>query len=296
MINPAKILKEHGIRPRKRLGQAFLQDPNVLRRIVAAAGICSDETVVEIGAGLGIMTEVMAARAGRVIAVEVDPLLAGILRERLRGWKNVDIVEMDVLEYDFSSALSDRRSAKIKVVGNLPYQISSPILFRLLDSRPVVSMAVLMLQKEVVDRITAAPGTKDYGIPSVMISMYCRTRRLMDVPGSCFYPAPRVDSSVVELTMREEPLVSLVEDEAFRCVVRTAFSRRRKTLLNNLRPVRCPGADEKDMASILQEAGIDGRRRAETLSAEEFGLLARRLFLPKNNLPKKNLDSPARFC
>ena len=291
MITPMKILKAHGIRPRKRLGQAFLQDPNVLRRIVAAADICSDETVVEIGAGLGIMTEVMAARAGRVIAIEVDPLLAGVLRERLRGRENVDIVEMDVLEYDFSSARADCHAAKIKVVGNLPYQISSPILFRLLESRHVVSMAVLMLQKEVVDRITAAPGTREYGIPSVMVSMYCRTRRLMDVPGACFYPEPRVDSSVVKLTMREEPLVALVEDGAFRRLVRTAFSRRRKTLLNNLRSVRWPGADEKDMTSILQEAGIDGRRRAETLSAEEFGLLARRL-----SLAKKNLDSPARFC
>jgi len=291
MITPMKILKSHGIRPRKRLGQSFLQDPNVLRRIVAAAGICSDETVVEIGAGLGIMTEVMAARAGRVIAIEVDPLLAGVLRERLRGRENVDIVEMDVLEYDFSSARSNRHAAKIKVVGNLPYQISSQILFRLLESRHVVSMAVLMLQKEVVDRITAAPGTREYGIPSVMVSMYCRTRRLMDVPSTCFYPEPRVDSSVVQLTMREEPLVALVEDGAFRRLVRTAFSRRRKTLLNNLRTVRWPGADEKDVASILQEAGIDSHRRAETLSTEEFGLLTCRLFSPK-----KNLDSPCRFC
>ncbi len=291
MITPAKILREHGIHPLKRLGQAFLKDPNVLRKIVDAAGICSSETVIEIGAGLGIMTEIMADRAGRVIAIEVDPLLAGILKERLRGRKNVDIVEMDVLEYDFASACSDRHPEKVKVVGNLPYQISSPILFRLLDFRRVVSMGVLMLQKEVVDRITAAPGTKDYGIPSVMVSMYCRTRRLMDVPGRCFYPEPRVDSSVFELSMREEPLVALVDDDAFRSLVRTAFSRRRKTLLNNLRPVRWPGADEKALVSILRETGIDGRRRAETLSAEEFGLLARRL-VPT----KKNLDSPARFC
>jgi len=291
MSTPMKILRMHGVRPRKRLGQAFLQDQNVLRKIVAAAEIRSSETVVEIGAGLGIMTEVMAGWAGRVVAIEVDPLLAGILRKRLQGQKNVDIVEADVLEYDFSSARSDLHPEKIKVVGNLPYQISSPILFRLLDFRHVISTAVLMLQKEVVDRITAVPGTKDYGIPSVMVSMYCRTRRLMDVPGRCFYPEPRVASSVVKLTMREDPLVAFGDEDAFRSIVRTAFSRRRKTLLNNLRLFRWPGWDEKCMISILQEAGIDGRRRAETLSAEEFGGLARQLVSLK-----KDLDSPVRFC
>jgi 16S rRNA (adenine1518-N6/adenine1519-N6)-dimethyltransferase len=291
MITPMKILKMHGIRPRKRLGQAFLQDPNVLRKIVAAADIRGDETVVEIGAGLGIMTEVMASRAGRVIAIEVDPVMAGILRERLQDRMNIDIVETDVLQYDFSSARSDLRPEKIKVVGNLPYQISSPILFRLLDFRHVISTAILMLQKEVVDRITASPGSKDYGIPTVMVSMYCRTRRLMDVPGGCFYPEPRVDSAVVKLTMREKPLVPLEEDDAFRNIVRTAFSRRRKTLLNNLRLLRWPGCDEKSLIATLQEAGIDGLRRAETLSAEEFGMLARKFVSLK-----KNLDSPARFC
>ena len=291
MITPMKILRMHGIRPRKRLGQAFLQDLNVLRKIAAAADLRGDETVVEIGAGLGILTEALADRAGRVIAVEVDPLLAGILRERLRDRRNIDIVEADVLRYDFSSARPDRPGEKIKVVGNVPYQISSPILFRLLDFRQVISAAILMLQKEVVDRITAAPNTKDYGIPSVMVSRYCRPLRLMDVPGRCFFPEPRVESSVLKLTVREEAPFAAAEDDAFRIVVRAAFSRRRKTLSNNLRLVRWPGLDEPALISILQDAGIDGSRRAETLSAEEFGALTRQLISLKINL-----DSPRRFC
>ena len=284
MITPKKVLNMRGIRPIKRLGQAFLQDQNILHKIVKAADIHGDETVVEIGAGLGIMTGIIAAQARRVIAIEVDPVMVKILKEHLQGFKNVDIIETDVLQYDFSSACAAFSPEKVKVIGNVPYQISSPILFRLMAFRQVISMVILMLQKEVVDRITAPPGTKDYGIPSVILSMYCQSFRVMDVPGRCFYPEPKVTSSVLKLIIREKPLVVLGDDVLFRKIVQVAFSKRRKTLLTNLRHVHLPGYSEDSFLSALQETGIDGIRRAETLSAEEFGALTNRLFQKRASL------------
>ena len=273
MTTPIKILRTRGIRPRKRLGQSFLQDLNIVNKIVDFADIQPDETVVEIGAGLGIMTGLMATKARRVIALEVDPSMVEILKERLQCFKNVGVVETDVLAYDFFSALPPHSSEKLKIVGNVPYHISSPILFRLMDFRRCISRIVLMLQKEVVDRIVARPGTKDYGIPSVITTMFYRTERLLNVPASCFYPEPKVVSSILKMGVREKPLTDVRDDELFRKVVRLAFAKRRKTLVNNLRHARLPGYSTESMLSALQGSGIDGMRRAETLSAEEFGLL-----------------------
>lgn len=273
MNTPIRILRTHGIRPRKRLGQSFLQDLNIVSKIVDFADIRPDETVVEIGAGLGIMTGLMAAKARRVIALEVDPSMVEILKERLQCFRNVDVVETDVLGYDFSSALPPHSSEKLKIVGNVPYHIASPILFRLMDFRKCISQMVLMLQKEVVDRIVARPGTKDYGIPSVITTMFYMTERLLNVPASCFYPEPKVVSSILKMGVREKPLIDVGDEELFRKIVRLSFAKRRKTLVNNLRHARLQGYSTESMLSALQGSGIDGMRRAETLSAEEFGLL-----------------------
>jgi 16S rRNA (adenine1518-N6/adenine1519-N6)-dimethyltransferase len=209
-----------------------------------------------------------------------------MLKEHLQGFKNVDIIETDVLQYDFSSACAALSPEKVKVIGNVPYQISSPILFRLMAFRQVISMVILMLQKEVVDRIIAPPGTKDYGIPSVILSMYFQSFRVMDVPGSCFYPEPKVTSSVLKLIIREKPLVVLRDDILFRKIVQISFSKRRKTLLNNFRHIHLPGYSEDSFLSALQETGIDGIRRAETLSAEEFGALTNHLISKEGKLVK----------
>ncbi|MDO9229306.1 MAG: 16S rRNA (adenine(1518)-N(6)/adenine(1519)-N(6))-dimethyltransferase RsmA [Syntrophales bacterium] len=262
-----KILAQYDIHPRKRLGQSFLEDLNIIRRIVALTEPAEDETIVEIGAGLGFMTEELAKRAGRVIAVEVDPRLAAILRERFTGKDRVEIVQMDVLKYDFSSACPGER---IKVVGNIPYHISSPILFRLLDFRRSISSMILMFQKELADRITAPPGTKDYGIPSVIVARYTRTVSEMTVPPTCFYPAPDVVSSVLRMEVRREP--ELPDGALFAKIVRAAFARRRKTLWNNLRQTGLP---EEMVDLVFVRSGIDRTRRAETLSAEEFSLLTK---------------------
>lgn len=273
MTTPIRILRSRGIRPRKHLGQSFLQDGNIAGKIVDLADIRPDETVVEIGAGLGILTGLMAERARRVIALDIDPVMIGILKERLAGLANVEVVQADVLKYDFFSAAPPDSTGKLKIVGNVPYHISSPILFRLLDFRGAISRMVLMMQREFVDRIVAGPGSKAYGIPSVIVSMFCRAQRLMDVPAGCFYPEPKVVSSVMKLEVREEPLVNLKEEALFSETVRLAFAKRRKTLVNNLRHARLSGYSQESLLLALKDSGIDGTRRAETLSAAEFGAL-----------------------
>lgn len=277
MATARKILRDHGIRPLKRLGQSFLEDTNVMKKIIRTAGIEENDTIVEIGAGLGIMTDLMARTSKKVIALDVDPYMVAIMKERLGECPNVDIVHADVLTYDFSAPCSAYGSEKIKIVGNIPYNISSQILFRLLAFRHCISSAVLLVQKEVADRITAVAGTKEYGIPSVVISMYARVSREFNVPSRCFYPEPKVTSTVLRITFREKPLIKLKNEDLFLKVVKIAFSKRRKTLLNTFRHAALPEYGERDLISLFAAAGIDGGKRGETLSPEEFGVLSNML-------------------
>jgi 16S rRNA (adenine1518-N6/adenine1519-N6)-dimethyltransferase len=265
VISVRKMLAHYQIHPRKRLGQSFLEDMNIVRRIVELAEPAADQTIVEIGAGLGFMTEELAKRAGRVIAIEVDPRLAAVLRERFTGQDRVEVLEKDVLKYDFSSACP---GARIKVVGNIPYHISSPILFRLLDFRRSISSMLLMFQKELADRIAAPPGTKNYGVPSVLVARYTMTTCELAVPPTCFYPVPDVVSSVLRIVVRQEP--NLPDEAPFAKIVRAAFAQRRKTLWNNLRRI---GLSEAGVAMVFEGSGIDRTRRAETLLVEEFSRL-----------------------
>jgi len=281
MESPLKILKRHRIRPVKRLGQSFLVDNNITSRIVGASKIGGDDTVVEIGAGLGAMTSMIAERAKKVIALEIDPKLVNVLNEELKEISNIEIIHTDVLRYDFSSPI--RGEGRIKVIGNIPYNVSSQILFRLIEFRDHISSATLMFQKEVADRITAPPGTKEYGILSVIISMYAVLSRVMTVPASCFYPKPKVASAVLKMDMRERPLYPLENHDIFIETVKTAFSKRRKTLANNLKGMDAVCSGDMDVSSLLDEAGIDGRRRGETLTVEEFGRLAETIFRATRN-------------
>jgi len=257
-----KLIAAHDIRPRKRLGQSFLEDLNIMRRIVALAAPATDETVVEIGAGLGIMTEELAKTARRVIALEVDPRLIDVLRERLDGIKNVEVIAQDVLKYDFSTADKDK---KIKVIGNIPYYISSPILFRLLSFQNVIASFILMFQKELADRITALPGSKKYGIPSVMVAKYTDATYEMTVPPQCFYPVPDVASAVVRMTFKEGG--DDLHNELFDKLVHAAFAHRRKNIYNNLLYM---GLSRELLDIVLAESGIEPVRRAETLTLAEF--------------------------
>jgi 16S rRNA (adenine1518-N6/adenine1519-N6)-dimethyltransferase len=274
---PRALLRNKGIRPIKRLGQSFLEDRNVINKIVRIADLQSSDVVVEVGAGLGVMTDLLARKACRVIALEIDPYMISILHEQLKERSNVDIIQTDVLKYDFSSISADYPARKLKIIGNIPYNIASQILFHLLTFRNCIKSMILMFQKEMADRIMAPPGTKSYGIPSVIINMHAQISQEMIIPGSCFYPPPTVLSSLLRFVIRETPMFHLVDEDAFLQIVKVAFSRRRKTLFNNLRGSSLIGFSEHRANLLLEMADIDGQRRAETLSIEEFGKLSNAL-------------------
>ena len=274
MATPREILRKYGVRPRKKLGQSFLIDGNIAAGIVRSSDIGRDDVVVEIGSGHGVLTAMIVREAKRVIAVEIDPRMVDILREELKDASNLEIFQQDILDYDFSIPLRDSRDKnKLKIIGNIPYSISSQILFRLIDFRENISSMTLMFQKEVAERITAASGTKEYGILSVITAMYTIPSSVMPVPAGCFFPRPKVDSAVLKMEVRGTPLYAARDNDLFLKVVKCAFAKRRKTLFNNLRSSDLfPGGIE-DIQRVLDRLGIDGRRRGETLTVEEFGIL-----------------------
>lgn len=268
--SPKTLLQRLGLRPKKSLGQHFLVHPHQARRIVDALEPGGDETVVEIGAGLGALTVYLAGAAHRVVALERDPALARHLQEEiLADNPGVEVRGQDVLKFDFLE-LSREIGQPLAVVGNLPYQITSPLLFKLMEEREAISRAVLMMQQEVGARLLAAPGTKDYGILSVLLRYHFAIRRLFSLGPANFFPPPQVDSVVLLLTpaavspAARDPLL-------LARVVKAAFGKRRKTL-NNTLVAEGPalGLSPERLRTILAELNLDPRRRGETLSLEEF--------------------------
>ncbi len=250
----------------KRLGQHFLIDPNIVRKIVALAEIDAESTVLEIGPGRGILTEALCKAARRVIAVEVDPRLHAFLTEWAGEWANLELHCADALEFPL-----DRVPAGTIVVANLPYYISTPLLFRLLEERRRLPRLVLMLQAEVAERLVAGPGSTGYGALSVMAQYAADVTIAFRVSAQCFRPRPDVASAVV-LLRTKEPRESPAEEEAFRRLVKAAFAHRRKTLSNSLRD---QGYEPGHITSALKRVGIAPSRRAETLSIDQFVQLAR---------------------
>jgi 16S rRNA (adenine1518-N6/adenine1519-N6)-dimethyltransferase len=273
MTSPRDILKKYGIRPYKGLGQSFLIDNNITEKIVNVLDVKDNDTVVEIGAGLGVMTAMIAKQAREVIALEIDPELLGVLNEELKDVPNVEILNRDVLKYDFPLSPEDIGFRKLKVIGNIPYNISSQILFRLIEFRDHVSSMILMFQKEVAERIMASPGTREYGLLSVITSMYTIPSKVVMVPATCFYPRPKIDSTALKMVVREKPRVEVKNADFFFKLVKIALSKRRKTLLNNLRSSNLLPLSKTDIDKILTRLEIDGQRRGETLTVEEFGRL-----------------------
>ena len=259
------------IQARKRFGQHFLEAAWVTK-IINSLGATADDTFLEIGPGRGALTRPLAARAGRVIAVEVDRDLAGLLTEQ--RITNVRVVEGDFLEVDLAATLRDE-SRPIRVVGNLPYNVSSPILFALLraaDEGRLFSDATLMLQKEVADRLVATPGSKDYGVLAIQVTLLADVERLLTLPPGAFRPPPKVTSGVVRLCFRP-PRVDVGDPRVFERIVRGIFLQRRKTVSNALRPV----ADSlgRSAPELLERAGVDGNLRPEALSLEQIARLSR---------------------
>ena len=265
-------LESRGFSPNKRFGQNFLTDEGVLDGIVEAAGIEPFDTVLEIGPGTGSLTRRLAEKAAGVVAVEIDRGLAGMLEEDFKDDGRVRIVCGDVLKTDLSGLLSD--AAPVKVVANLPYYITTPILLELLPNERLFKSFVIMIQKEVADRMSAVPGNKDYGSLSLMIQYYGEPRIVMDVPPSAFYPAPDVTSSVVRIDRYETPPVSTMDPDRMFAIVRAAFSKRRKTLVNAVSsdPQLNIGSDA--VRNALNTMGLNAAVRGEKLSLREYAELS----------------------
>lgn len=274
MITPKDIIKHYNIKPRKKLSQSFLLDQNVIKKIADYAQITRDDVVVEIGSGIGVLTELLAHDAGKLIAVELDQNLVAILKEKFANCPNVEIYSGDILKYNFT-LISEKYNKKLKIVGNVPYNISSPVIFQLLALHKVIENFILMLQKEVVERLTALPDNKNYGVPSVLLQMFARVEKLFNVPASCFYPQPKVESAIIKGIFLSEPLINLANETFFTKLVKAAFAQRRKTLMNNLKNADfLQGLSVEMLVEYLAKAGIDGQRRGETLSVREYGLLS----------------------
>jgi 16S rRNA (adenine1518-N6/adenine1519-N6)-dimethyltransferase len=260
------------MRANKRLGQNWLVDRHYAERIVDAVAPEATDLVVEIGPGPGALTDLLVRRAGHTLAVELDPRMREPLVAR-HGTERLTVVEADVLELDLTALVAETMAARpalarSRVAANLPYYISSPVVVHLVAHRGALFDATLMLQREVVARLVAAPGGKEYGALTVFVAMYCEARRLFDVPAGAFRPVPNVQSSVVALRMRPGPAVAVDDEALFLRIVRASFAQRRKTLENNLAAA--------GWAGLAAAAGIDPRRRAETLSVAEFAALANR--------------------
>lgn len=271
-----QLIAKHGFVLKKSLGQNFLIDRNILLNIVEAAELEAADGVLEIGPGIGALTEQLARRAGSVVAIELDGRLLPILEESLAGYPNVSIVHGDVLKVDLVKLFQDRfRDAeRVKVVANLPYYVTTPIIMKLLEERLPISSIVVMIQKEVAERLSAGPGTKDYGSLSIAVQYYSEAETVAFVPRTAFLPQPNVDSAVVRLRLREYPPVKVEDERWFFEVVHAAFAQRRKTLANNLLGRFLPKDRRAELEAILASCGIDPGRRGETLSLEEFARLS----------------------
>ncbi len=253
------VLKEWGVRPSKRLGQNFLVDRNIQGKMINSIGLTEGDTVIEIGPGLGALTKELSRRAKKIIAIEKDRRLYGFLSKNL-SFENLELIQGDVLKYNIKE--------RVKIVGNLPYYISSPILTRLLEDRMFIDSIFITVQKEFAARLVAGPGSKDYSSLSCYAQFYADPKILFTVKKNAFYPAPKVDSSFLKIGVRKQPLYLTDEKKLFK-IIRTCFEKRRKTILSSLAWNKEFGDKEK-VSRILDLSGISGQRRPETLSLGEF--------------------------
>ncbi|MER2058889.1 MAG: 16S rRNA (adenine(1518)-N(6)/adenine(1519)-N(6))-dimethyltransferase RsmA [Niallia sp.] len=271
------ILDKYGFSFKKSLGQNFLIDTNILRNIVDHAQLTEESAAIEVGPGIGALTEQLAKRSKKVVAYEIDQRLLPILKETLEPYPHAKIIHQDILKANVKEML-DTEFQDIKdimLVANLPYYVTTPIIMKILEEKLPLRGIVVMLQKEVAERISAKPGTKEYGSLSIAIQYYTKPEVVMIVPKTVFVPQPNVDSAVIRLTIRETPSVSVKNEEFFFKVTRASFAQRRKTILNNLSSQLEGGKEKKaDIIEALEQANIEPSRRGESLSIEEFAKLS----------------------
>ena len=280
-IRTKEILNKYGFSFKKSLGQNFLIDPNILRNIVSNANLTEESGAIEVGPGIGALTEHLARAAKKVVSFEIDQRLLPVLEDTLSPYDNVKIVHSDILKADVVKVIEEEMSGinDIMVVANLPYYVTTPILMKLINDRLPIRGFVVMMQKEVADRITAKPGTKEYGSLSIAIQYYCTAEVAMIVPKTVFMPQPNVDSAVIRLIKHDKPPVTVISEDFLFEVTRTSFAQRRKTILNNLQSGLQDGKKKKEIIiAALEASGIEPTRRGETLTIEEFGRLADALY------------------
>lgn len=280
-VRTKEILDKYGFSFKKSLGQNFLIDPNILRNIVSHAELTKKTGVIEIGPGIGALTEHIARSAGKVVAFEIDGRLLPVLEDTLSPYNNVTIVHQDILEADLSQVVEEHFADydDVVVVANLPYYVTTPIIMKFLLGKVPISGMVIMMQKEVADRITALPGTKAYGSLSIAIQYYMDAEVAMIVPKTVFMPQPNVESAVLHLTRKEKaPAYVLDEDFLFE-ISRGSFVQRRKTILNNLQSSLSNGKEKKQqILDAFEKIDMDPGRRGETLTIEEFAILSNALY------------------
>ncbi len=269
-----KIIQKYGFHTKKSYGQNFLVDTHVLNKITTAADITKDDLVIEIGPGIGALSQKLAESCKTLLAVEIDKQLIPVLEETLADFDNVILLNEDVLKVDLGAKIKELGFGSAKLIANLPYYITTPIVAQLLEGRVPLEKIVVMVQKEVALRMKAAPGTADYGALSLMVQYYSMPEIVANVPVNSFIPRPRVDSSVISLTVRKEPPVSLENEKLFFRIIKSAFGQRRKTLLNCLYNADYLNCDKTHLEEILINCGLDVSVRGETLGLEEFARLA----------------------
>ncbi len=278
--NTIDIIKKYDFTFQKRYGQNFLVDMRVLTRIMDAADISKDDHVIEIGPGIGSMTQYLCERAGFVTAVEIDKELIPILNETLEGYDNVAVINDDILKVDINELIRERSGEKrAKVVANLPYYITTPIIMGLLEGHAPVSSITIMVQKEVADRMSASPGGKEYGALSLAVNYYSCPRFITNVPPNCFIPRPTVGSAVISLDVYEEPRIKVSDERLMFKIIRAAFNQRRKTLTNALANSGELDYSKEDIIKVLGQMGLDERIRGEALDLDQFAVLTDRLIL-----------------
>ena len=273
--NTIEVIQKYGFAFQKKFGQNFLIDPHVLEKIIASAGVTKDDMVLEIGPGIGTMTQYLAESAGRVVAVEIDNNLIPILQETLKDYDNVTVIHNDILKVDIAELAEKYKGGRpIKVVANLPYYITTPIIMGLFESHVPIDNITVMVQKEVADRMQEGPGSKNYGALSLAVQYYAEPYIVANVPPNCFIPRPSVGSAVIRLTRHKDAPVQTKDEQMMFRLIRASFNQRRKTLQNGINNASDLHFTKEQIASAIESMGLPPAVRGETLTLEQFAKLA----------------------
>ena len=273
--NTIAVLQKYNFNFQKKFGQNFLIDTNVLNKIISSAEITKEDCVLEIGPGIGTMTQYLAESAREVVAVEIDKALIPILEDTLSAYDNVTVINDDILKVDINKIVQEKNNGKpIKVVANLPYYITTPIIMGLFESHVPLKSITIMVQKEVADRMQVGPGTKDYGALSLAVQYYAKPEIVANVPPNCFIPRPNVGSAVIRLTRYAEPPVKVQDEAKMFALIRASFNQRRKTLVNGLGNAAGLNVSKEQAAEALEQMGLPATVRGEALTLEEFARLS----------------------